>query len=295
MQPTKETAALASTNSLGRKLRYASWNLNGRTKLTGQQTLLEEAAPDIFACQEVTSTLFEKLMATRFFDWGACSLELRPPRIGEGRGRQLGCALFGKLPLKVLEFSILDSVPFPERTIVALIEAPWGRFRSCSFHVPPGASWGKLKPQTAVEIARWLSAQVEPTIFGIDANAPKTDHPDHMQNEWWWADEPKLLGPAPLHHLHDTLRVYLRANPHVAAEMVTRYPNGPLAVPHERKRGSVRTKCRYDFIYATDNFGVDKVEYCYERACQAGSDHALVLSDLVFHAKEDRGRGQTIA
>ena len=38
---------------------------------------------------------------------------------------------------------------------------------------------------------------------------------------------------------------------------------------------------RYDFILATDpTFAAVGVEYLYDEALQAGSDHALVLADL---------------
>src|SRR5215472_17378306 len=48
----------------------------------------------------------------------------------------------------------------------------------CSFHTPPGASWGEVKPSTLTTIAQRLQRQPPPLIFGIDANCLKTDHPD---------------------------------------------------------------------------------------------------------------------
>lgn len=69
-----------------------------------------------------------------------------------------------------------------------------------------------------------------PLVFGIDANTPKTDHPDISRNEWWWEDEPLLLGPKPLHDLQDAYRLFLEANPAELARVVAARPTGPLAV-----------------------------------------------------------------
>jgi hypothetical protein len=117
-------------------------------------------------------------------------------------------------------------------------------------------------------------------IFGIDANCPKTDHPDIQRNEWWWEDEPLLLGGEPLHQLHDVFRVHLANNPEELAAVVAVRPNGPLAISHVRGNRRKMTECRYDFIYATPDVGVEKVTYVFDDAIREVSDHALVIADL---------------
>jgi hypothetical protein len=118
-------------------------------------------------------------------------------------------------------------------------------------------------------------------IFGIDANCPKTDHPDIQRNEWWWEDEQLLLGATPLHKLRDVFRVYLANNPNELAGIVDARPNGPLAISHVRGSGRQTTECRYDFIYATPDVRVDKVAYVFDDIIREASDHALVITDLV--------------
>jgi len=95
--------------------------------------------------------------------------------------------------------------------------------------------WGKIKLQTLKAIAEWLAKQLGTTIFGIDANCPKSDHPDRTLNEWWWDDDPTLLGPNPLHALEDVLRAFLRRAR--LAEITLQRPLGPLAVSHCRGKG----------------------------------------------------------
>jgi endonuclease/exonuclease/phosphatase family metal-dependent hydrolase len=57
-------------------------------------------------------------------------------------------------------------------------------------------------------------------------------------------------------------------------------PRGPLATSHFRGRGREKTACRYDFIYLTQDFSVESVDYLMEEAVKAGSDHALVVGYL---------------
>ena len=175
--------------------------------------------------------------------------------------------------------SLVPRLAFPERTLVASLELNGKLITACSFHTPPGVSWGEVKPRTLKAIARWLARQTGPLIFGIDANCPKTDHPDINKNEWWWDDEALLLGSSPLHGLRDVFRIHLESNPIERDRIVAARPNGPLATSYIR--GSRRKiACRYDFIYASPDIGVAKVDYRFDRAIKAASDHALVVADL---------------
>ena len=144
-------------------------------------------------------------------------------------------------------------------------------FTACVFHAPPDSSHGKIKPQSMVSVANWLSAQEGPILLGMDANAPKEDYWVHSNNVYWWKDEPVLLGKEPVHHLRDLYRVYLQENPKY------RVRDNPLAVSYRRGRGSVRTDCRYDFLYGTKEFQPRFIHYPYEESIEAGSDHAAVV------------------
>ena len=64
----------------------------------------------------------------------------------------------GRQHLTASDLRLLD-LPFAERSLVASIEGNGITFAVCVFHAPPGASHGKIKPQSMVSVADWLSAQ----------------------------------------------------------------------------------------------------------------------------------------
>jgi hypothetical protein len=250
--------------------------------------LLRRVDTDLLALQEVSPGFHKELESTGLFDWSAFSLSLRPPQHEEGRARRLGCAVFGQSPFQFCSAELLKELRFPERALTVKINSGVD-LTMCSFHTPPGASWGKIKPQTLHAIAEWLTKRSGYTIFGIDANTPKTDHRVFEQNQWWWKDEPALLEHSPLHELRDCFRLYLEERPEVLKEIASRRPTGPLAISHIRGNRRKRTECRYDFIYVSPGLDVLDVNYLFEESVQAGSDHALVTALLKMRS-ESKGR-----
>jgi endonuclease/exonuclease/phosphatase family metal-dependent hydrolase len=279
--PRLTSFSLAARENM--KLRFASWNVNNRNPTRRHVEIFWDVRPDILALQEVCPAFHDALASEDVFAWDAFSLKLRPASKSEGRSRRLGCSLLGTARFRLCSCSLVPRLVFPERTLVATVEANGGVVTVCSFHTPPGASWGEVKPRTLKAIAQWLRRQPPPLIFGIDANCPKMDHPDIQRNEWWWEDEPLLLGAVPLHKLQDVFRVYLANNPNELAGIVGARPNGPLAISYVRGSGPQTTECRYDFIYATPDVRVDKVAYVFDDTIREASDHALVIADLVLN------------
>ncbi len=157
-----------------------------------------------------------------------------------------------------------------------------GRLTVCSFHIPPGASWGKIKAETQHAIADWLAAKKGSLIFGIDANSPKVDHPTNPGMNVLWRrdskDKPQLLA---VPGLRDAYRVFVKDRPVINSEIPAIPPNGPLAISHYRHRGPQRTPCRYDFIFVSNDIAVGRVDYIntFENKL---SDHALVMGDFDF-------------
>ena len=145
------------------KLRFASWNVNNRNLTPHHVKILRELRPDIAALQEVSPSLHEALATEDLFAWAAFSLTLRPPRDDEGRSRRLGCSVFGTQRFPLLTYSLVPRLPFRERTLVAAVGARGAGLTVCSFHTPPGASWGEVKPRTLKAIARWLPLSPHPS------------------------------------------------------------------------------------------------------------------------------------
>ncbi len=84
------------------QLRFITWNIHGRRQMENQLDLLGTVASDLVALQEVTVGAYNALVASKLFAWSAFSLDLRPPFAHEGRGRRLGCAVFGQTPYYIM-------------------------------------------------------------------------------------------------------------------------------------------------------------------------------------------------
>ena len=260
------------------KIKFASWNINYRNLTKKHLDFIKITGCDVIALQECKQSFFDDLKDEQLFPFGNFSLDFRPPQAEDGKSRNLGCAIFSRHKLK--DSFVIQEVPFPERTLVTKCELGESLIQFCSFHIPPGSSWGKIKPLTFKILAKWLKAQETPIVLGMDANAPKSDRENIDENEWWWKDEPVFLGANPEHHLKDIFRKYLDKNPQKLQEIKKLRPEGPLAISHIRGNKRKYTPCRYDFIYATQDFEVINVKYLYDEAIEAGSDHALVLAEL---------------
>jgi endonuclease/exonuclease/phosphatase family metal-dependent hydrolase len=171
-------------------------------------------------------------------------------------------------------------VPSPERTLIGEIEGGVGHFTAASLAAPPGVRWGVGKLRQKERIAAWLRDRTGPVVFGMDANTPKWDRHDFADTEWWDDREAVLHGVERAHDLRDVYREHLSQNPEERARIGGERPDGPLQVSFERGRGSSKTACRYDFIYASPEFVVRSASYLYDDALTAGSDHALIIAEL---------------
>ena len=288
------------------RLRVVSWNLDSRPtgQLDAKVALLREVAPDLALLQEVRRPVYKTLLPhalahermferTRLFSWGALSTDLSDP---PGSDRRLGCAVLGVDRTALLSARLLPAEAFPvpgaatigfvHRTVAARVAVPGARtLLACSFHARPAVSreTDSLRPAFHTGIASWLAAQEGTVVFGMDAGAPEVDHPELERSVFAWpaaspggAGEDRLLGAAPDHRLGDTLRRFLDTSPEARAKIRAERPDGPLAVSYCAAGRPVR----YDHLWATADLGVARVEYLYEEALAAGSDHALVVVDF---------------
>jgi endonuclease/exonuclease/phosphatase family metal-dependent hydrolase len=288
------------------RLRVVSWNLDSRPtgQLDAKVALLREVAPDLALLQEVRRPVYKTLLPhalahermferTRLFSWGRLSTDLSDP---PGSDRRLGCAVLGVASTALLSARLLPAAAFPvpgadtigfvHRTVVARVAVPGGRtLTACSFHARPAVSreTDSLRPAFHTGIAGWLAAQAGTVLFGMDAGAPEVDHPDAERSVFAWpapteggAGEDRLLGATPDHQLRDTLRQFLDDSPPERAKVIAERPDGPLAMSHCAANRPVR----YDHVWATADLSVARVEYLYEEAVAAGSDHALVVVDF---------------
>jgi len=269
-------------------MRVGSWNVNRRVGQAAsvQGSFLRTNGVEVVAIQEGNTNSVEKLCEAAGFDWFFSGVDVAKD-LPKENARRLSAVIAGKGPPPIHSF-VFEDVPFPERTMVC----DFGDWMACSFHAPPGVSWGILKPRQAVAIANWLQKVKKPIWFGIDANTPEIDHPNFDETHTHWhtgrrrlKGEPGddvLVASSKIHELNDAFRVYLSNKNKDLNEIIKKSPNGPLAVSHRtgKRKGFIGNARRYDAVWISGHFGVEEVIYLYEESVVAGSDHALVVADL---------------
>lgn len=257
-------------------LRFATWNVNRRRPRPSHLEFTRSVDPAVLALQEASPGFVKALRASGLFAFVASSGDLaggRPPRRSD-----FYCALAVRDSLAVGQPFAL---PLPERSLALPVAMPDGSgFLACSVHIPCWVSWKQLKGNTFAALSRWLERTGRGGVLGIDANAPKVDHPEHELNEWRFPEEALVLGAQAPHALADAYRLWLLHNPSALDAIRSQRPVGPLAISHKtwmRKRERPR---RYDFVLVPSDAAVADVVHHYDDAILAGSGHGLVVADL---------------
>jgi hypothetical protein len=185
------------------------------------------------------------------------------------------------------------AVPLPERILLAEVCVDGIGLTAVSYHAPPGVSWGLVKPRQAVAFASWLTAHAGPVVLGADANTPLIDAPDFADTRTHWhtggrnlhgeQGDDLLFGPGRIHPLDDALRRWLADHPGDAERFAASAPLGPLAITHRtgRRKDSPGTGRRFDCIWLSHHWSVQRIDHLYDSGIAAGSDHAVVVADLV--------------
>lgn len=285
----------------GGDVRIASWNLHGRFDAATRLGRLLAACggADLVLLQEASQRGMESFCAAAGLDWW---VHVRGEFFDllKVRGRAGGTAPDGTrhgtpraVAIAGRGASVRQPVPFPDVLLPEKVMAGWvdvGGVRTTvvTYHAPTGVQHGIGKVKQAARIADWLASLQGPVILGGDFNTPALDPPDFdlVRTHWHTGDphlegargDDMLVGPSPVHGLRDALRTYLDDHPDELAAICAERPQGPLVTSHRTGDGGVNP-WRYDAVWLTSHFEVTGVEYHYEAALEAGTDHALVLVD----------------
>jgi endonuclease/exonuclease/phosphatase family metal-dependent hydrolase len=273
-------------------VRVASWNVAFRAGAAAQRQgeLLCSLRPDLILLQEVNPGSAEILRRAAGADWLVRAIDLRAPAPDDRPVRSRGVAIAGRGRPPAHTWLPAD-VPLPERILVAETRVDGMGLTAVTYHAPPGVSWGLVKPRQAVAFASWLAAQSVPMVLGADANTPLIDAPDFTGTRTHWHSgsrklhgEPGddlLFGPSKIHPLDDALRRWLADHPRDAAALAIP-PHGPLATTYRtgRRKDSPGTARRFDSIWVSPHWTVQRIHHLYNDGIAAGSDHALVVADL---------------
>jgi len=260
------------------RLRIASWNVRGMPHPARQLELLADQHPDILLLQDVGSSAVGAVVNSHL--WGHLLDTWSLPLSSQVAARRGGCLI--ATTNDWLLTRPLDDDSLLSRRLLA-VTATHARFTItlASCYAPTNTDPGrKERPKYFTSLAQWLSSVHAPVVLGMDANGPRTDHPDLSQNVWWTEEEALILGVGAA--TFDVLRLWYADHPVELKRRVRYYPNGPLADSYHRGRKGKYVRCRYDSIRVSSGITVTNVCYLYEDAVRTGSDHALIVADIVL-------------
>ncbi len=180
---------------------------------------------------------------------------------------------------------------FPERALCAKVRLGEMDFEIIAFHSLTGVAFKKGKSAHFAALVDFLNSKKGlPLILCCDLNEPRVDHFDLNKVECFdqLGDKGKyasyILKPDGIHDLEDAYRLWLNQNQEEYMRIKEKQSSCedltfvPLVASHVLKGGAEK---RYDYIMVTPHFAVPRIEYRYEVAVKHGSDHAVVVADVI--------------
>jgi endonuclease/exonuclease/phosphatase family metal-dependent hydrolase len=260
------------------RLRVVCWNIDG-LRLQLQPELLRETPWDVCLLQEVADAAQLREIGRRAgaSAWHGAFAHADSFLRGRARPRQYAAALVRE-PFRLVAPGVLDGVPAPERTLVAVAERDDVRVSLASLAAPSGGRLGAAERAAQCEgIAGWLAGREPPLVAYVDVGAPRRERLDPADCEFSSPAAALVLGPDGAHGLVDVYRSLLERDARLREQALAARPDGPLAVSHTSRNGVVS---RPDVLLASADLTVETARYAYDRAVAVGSDHALVVAEL---------------
>jgi len=158
-----------------------SWNLAGRVrKAPSQIAFIAERAPHIVAFQEVTKNtlpILKDALGANGYDYTADSFSEADGALLVGP-RRYGELIGSRFPISRLPANNFD-LPWPERVLSVMLEAPGIAIELHTTHIPPGSSNGWVKIETLEGIFRRLAkTSATARILCGDFNTPQKELSD---------------------------------------------------------------------------------------------------------------------
>jgi exonuclease III len=267
-----------------------SWNVAGRKrKLQEQIEFILAWNPDVVALQEVLAGNVTPLRKA-FFEAGICfaadSFELSlDPSVLTGHRRH-GVLLASRFPLESQDTALFP-IPWSERVISALVDAPCGTIEVHNTHIPCGSTNGWIKIDTFEGIYKRLSnVSIIPRILCGDFNSPQLEFEDGKVITWgqkvykngeirlekgddrWHEGEKSVLVGLREYDLHDAFRKVHG----YGREEYSWYWRG-----YGRQRGR-----RFDHILTSEVLRPVRCEYLHEAREKGLSDHSPIWGSFGY-------------
>lgn len=256
-------------------MRIVDWNFSyaGDTAQKIEYLLSLLGGDDCVMLQEVKPHAYELIRSSLQDKYHLLySLNYRKPGKYDSDARKLGVLIIVPRYALIEETGVIERSLFPDRTMFVTITLNGNRYKMVALHSITGCDYKKAKSVQFQAFAEFVDAY-QPDIIGIDANEPLADHWDISQMVFY------KNGPGAKIFFETMAKIGL-VDSYVVANNVTRCLAGlPLATSHHvRKKGDVR----YDFLFVRKDIKIYKMEYQFNEATAAGSDHALLLCDVTI-------------
>lgn len=189
----------------------------------------------------------------------------------------MGVVILTPKSYKENQYTILDRVPFPDRTGFVTISKDSENISLMGLHSITGVDYKKAKSIQFFSFAEAVNT-IKPDFVLFDANEPKIDHPDINKIEFY-SNKDNGKGAKTFYdemNKNDLYDVY---------RMISDNNTIPLAVSYKTNKISKAIndnfQKRYDYIFAnTVKYRIDSAYYLFDEAIEAGSDHAMIICDV---------------
>ena len=256
-------------------LRIVDWNISYAGDIKNKMCYLETLLTDnsIVILQEVKPHAYEYIVQLFKDRYNMIySLDYRKPGKYDSDARKLGVLVLVSKGVTIIDSGVVERSLFPDRTVYATLEADGKLVKVLALHSLTGCAYYRAKSVQYESLAEFIDEYC-PNVIGIDANEPQIDHYDVHQMKFF--DN----GPGAEKFFYKTISLGL-TDAYIRFNGIAGYEEGkPLITSHHiRKKGTVR----YDFLFVSENFNVNNCSYFYDEAISAGSDHAIIISDITF-------------
>lgn len=162
-------------------MRLVSWNVAGRVGRAAEQArVLAAREPDVIALQEVRERS-APLLIDGLADGGLCHHVSAGPA---PHGRRYFEVVCSRWPVTRLP-EYAEGLPFPERLLSTLVEAPFDLVEVHTTHVPPGSNNGWRKIEHLNALRRFLGhPETRLRLLCGDFNTPRAERPDGTVITW---------------------------------------------------------------------------------------------------------------
>ncbi len=264
-------------------MRFVTWNLNrsGAERARRQISFLNTVDWDVVVLQEVSRRAWGVIADSGLAESNFYALE--GFEVTPAGKYTHGVALLARNGFRLSRPRLIPGLPKAERALAAEITVDDELVTVAGWHAPNAAGEGVVtKMQGYRGIVNWINTISGPIVLGFDSNhwslSVDLEPPHVPSSKDRWLLENQFFGNNALHRLRDVYLDHLREHPAQYERIKKRRPNGPLAVSYVRNG----TEDRFDYIFVSDEVRVSRCSYDYEAAKAAGSDHGIVVADLVL-------------